>query len=42
MEKVFRRFGLIYALISKTIENRGLILFYVALFYLLAVMLIWK
>ncbi|EAY31502.1 hypothetical protein [Microscilla marina] len=42
MEKVFRSFGFVYALVSKTIENMGLILFYIALFYCVAVMFFWR
>lgn len=42
MDKVFRRFGFMYGLVSKIIENRGLILFYFTLFYLVAIMLFWK
>ncbi len=44
MEKVLKRFrfGFLYSLVSKIIENRGLILFYIALFYLVSIMMFWK
>jgi hypothetical protein len=42
MEKVYRSFGFVHALISKTSQNMGLILFYAALFYCIIATFFWQ